>query len=283
MGIDINIYHYNDSSDIGKGDKQENIYDKSCNDIWKEMGKGRDYKQIPEEQIVRIQKECENIAKELDLDDQGMYRYDRKILYSKDQKYPDHGFSIGYFYSSYNSSGINCVLGDILNGRNLYYAFQPNERSEFIPNWKEVKKRIFEIKELFAKSLIQNGVHRVMEFNYNEFVSFGEHKKIQSTKDAYQAFIKEQKRILISPVSSAFCSYSSDNGTFFTEPPLEVIAVIPGVKKRLLADQFLPAFYLVYKAGNLDWYSQGIEIIADAIEYICNKPDPQNYVVSWSG
>jgi hypothetical protein len=50
------------------------------------------------------------------------------------QRYPEHFFKVGHFYSSNNDSGINRVLSDSI-GLDLHSIFNPLDEDYFQPDW----------------------------------------------------------------------------------------------------------------------------------------------------
>ncbi len=44
----------------------------------------------------------------------------------------------------------------------------------------------------------------------------------------------------------------------------------------------MPCTYLVYEAGDMDWYKQALEIVVEMIEWVLGQPDPSKFYLHWS-
>jgi hypothetical protein len=197
----------------------------------------------------------------------------------KSQKYPDHLFSIGYFRSSYNDSGINRVLSEHCNGRSLDWIFPHGDEYEFQPDWTLARERTTEL-----LNLLSTAEHvRVMKASHNQFIS--PDKWVDSTEAALKLYKDEQSKHVKRGDQAFGGNYGNLHGEFYLDEPLEVVAVIAGREDRLfgLKDGEIPCHFLVYKSKHFDSYLQSLGIVIETCDYVLAQPDPEKYWLHWSG
>ena len=279
MGLDVYLYHCPDRK---TAKAIENEYEQRSEANWKEVG---EFDKLTEKQQEAVRKKNHELAVALEVagGPEEKFHYDghhksvtKVELPSK--LYPEHYFKIGYFRSSYNSSGIERILGNLGIG-GLYEIFEPNEEYEFTPDWKKAHQRVNEsIAEYEAHLAGIAGKYGIMKIGYNMFKK--ENSLPQNEEAAWQIFKKEVEG---KDDLSLFDWYSNGDGHFFLKDPPKVVAAIPGVENILGK---APCVYLFYdkerEEGKKDWYLQALEIVREAIEYVLAQPDPQNYYLHWS-
>lgn len=188
-------------------------------------------------------------------------------------KYPEHMFKIGYFRSSYNPSGTNSVLRDLI-GMDLYSIFNVNNEYYVKPVWFsaliQAKKALDKLKE-FKET---NGNIIAVETE-NPFMQLSDTAP-KNKKEVIDLFLEEKKKIENNP----FGSYSNSKGSFFFEAPLKTLAFIPG--KDYLGNKTI---YLICEGeeDRLDWYLQALEIVIETCEYVLSQGDSDKYYFHWSG
>lgn len=187
---------------------------------------------------------------------------------SKSTIHPGHLFKVGYFRSSYNSSGIDSVL-ETIGVPTLYHIFGVKNDSDVQkPNWEkaleEVRKAIKLLKE---KKETTEGSHYALQISHYETPA------VRSEKDAIRVFKSHYER-----PDPTFGAYSNTEGFFSPKEPLAVKGVVHGasILKK-------PAVYLIIEnKERLDWYIQALEIVEETIQYVLSQPSPKSYTLYWS-
>ena len=258
MGLDIYLYKCDPKT---RGAKAR--YETESERLWEEAG---DYDKLTDEQKEAIREKEKAFALSLGLNADGSNPLEKKIEHDSEQ-YPDHYFKIGYFRSSYNSSGIQRILRD-MGLPDLDWVFDHNKAEyEFTPNWQQSLARIDELIAKFA----EKGAYRVEAYSGNMFKA----PEIHSEAEALEVFLNE-----ISKDNRTFDSnYSNANGTFFTHEPLKVLALIPGTQTIFKQRECM---YVITESSN-EWYTQALEIVKATIEFVLSKEDKELYYFHWSG
>lgn len=257
MGLDIYLYKCDPKT---RGAKAK--YDKESDRLWEEAG---EYETLTDEQKDAIRAKEKAFALSLGLNEDGSNPLEEKIEHDS-QQYPDHYFKIGYFRSSYNSSGIQRILRN-MGLPNLDWVFDRKEdQYEFTPDWEQSLARI---DELIAK-LAEKGAYRVEAHSGNMFKK----PDVHSETEALEVFLSELNK------DRTFDSnYSNGMGAFFTHEPLKVLALIPGTQTLF---QERECMYVITESSN-EWYTQALEIVKATIEFVLSKEDKELYYFHWSG
>ena len=190
-----------------------------------------------------------------------------------------HYFKIGYFRSSYNCSGIDRVLGDAVNVRLSTIFGVGRDDYEFQPDWTKSRDRAVEARETYAAFTETNGGLRVFDVGTH---LFSDSAKVTSGQEALIVVTREIRKLKTE--SSGFGgSYSCRDGDFFlnSKEPLEVVALIPGIRKRSFGG-LEPAVYVVSRLES-DWYLTALDIVIETIDYVLSQSDPGLYWLHWSG
>lgn len=265
MGLDIYLYKYNDFEDT---QAREEEYIKYSESLWKAEGQ---YDSIPEARKEEIRALCKAKADKLGLDEWGSDEANTEKIEIKHFLYPDHLFKIGYFRSSYNSSGINNILRDI-GLPSLYGIFDVGDNEYYIqPDWEASLKRVESVIEQFSK--YDN--FSVNSFNPNMFMDDSELPK--SGAEAYRIFMQEYERDQSTKMDF---NYSNAKGNFFINEPMEVLAIIPG-----MTSFNKHGVYVVSKMDDTakKSYLQALEIVRDTCKWVLEQPDIEKYYLLWSG
>lgn len=266
MGLDIYLSYY---KNYAKSKENESAYESFSDNLW-EAVKEEEGEELCDKTKTRIKAILDKKAEELGLDEYGCdITYETRIEKNSEQ-YPEHNFKIGYFRSSYNSSGINGVLRD-LNIPDLYDIFEPGDEYEFSPNWNYALSVVQESIQLLKK----DKGYRVETISANMFAP---DDVAESPRQVLEIFNGESKSL--SKGKSGFKNFTNKAGHFYLDSKgLQVHALIPG-------KDFMnrPCTYAVFKLkdGN-KYYLQALEIVKETIEYVLAQENPQAYYLRWSG
>jgi hypothetical protein len=259
MGLDIYLSKFENFEETQRKENQYKEYDEK---YWESFG---EYDNLTDEQKVAIRTHLKEYANTLGLDDWGSDGDNVGSIEFNDEQYPDHIFKIGYFRSSYNESGIERILrnyglptmGEIFGRDDDEYLFRPD----------------WEIADKKAKQLIQvlkeKPEYRAHAVTGNLFKDAS--KLPQSESDALSIFLKEYDK-------TNNYNYSNSNGEFYPEKPMNVLALIPGIKTSFGER---PCTYVIYEESN-EWYIQALEILSRTIEYVLKQEDKDKYFLRWS-
>jgi len=268
MGLDVYLYHIPDKKGI---DRKQQLFEEEKEKIWKSGG-GRNNKDP--EITNQLTEAVEAFATNLGLDKWGT-SHDKTKIELPSKKYPDHMFKIGYFRSSYNDGGFERVLFNLGLG-NMDWIFgvtEDNPGYEFVPNWKEAKKRSKEILRQFKKK----PALRCTQVRMNELAI----PKVKDSADAMEVFMKELARFK-NEKGGFGGSYSNSEGTFYLDEPMKIMALIPGSTPSYFGKGNTSTMNVVYESDNT-FYLQALEIIVETCEWVLSQKDPQHYYLNWSG
>jgi len=187
--------------------------------------------------------------------------------------YPDHLFKVGYFRSSYNEAGLDSVLQAAI-GVTLYSIFAREiGEYEVRPDWRAALAATEIALGALDGFVDQTGGIRVM----SEDISL-EATGPGNASGALTLFRAQQDRRKEQGQTGADC-YSTGGGTFFFGEPVKLLAIIQGKTFGRF-----PVHYLVYDGSDsYDWYRQALEIVRETIQYVIARPDPEKYLLHWSG
>lgn len=260
MGLDIYLYKYENFEETTR---KERLHEDFSNKLWE----GLEYSELSEEQKEELREKNKAHAKSLGLDEWGSDETGKEKVERKHEKYPDHYFSLGYFRSSYNDSGIERILRN-MGLPTLSDVFQhEDEQYHFKPNWEESLKRINSLIEDFSKK----GAYRVHSVSENMF----RESTVGSAKDALSVFLEEVEK----SKEGGPESYSNSNGEFYLDEPLKVIGMIPGFQNIIGTRKCV---YVITESDNI-WYIQALEIVRDTIQFVLDQEEKEKYYLHWSG
>ncbi len=279
MGLDITVYRYDN---FKQAIINEESYEKEHDKIWNSLGKR--YEELTEAERNIFRNQCQDVAARLGLDEWGL-AMDKQKIERTSEKHPTHFFKIGYCRSSYNDSGLDRMLGNLIDVTLGSIFEYKEEQDRWLPEWGRVRQNAIDaIAKLDAEIKAHRGAFSVICVSYNEFEGDPNGYPVDSEEKALKEFLGEQeKETKRSPDTTEEHWYSGKVGDFFLGKPLELSAAIRGVRTRLLSSEKLPCTYLIFKNENIDWYRQALEIIVETCDYILAQPDSQKYYVHWSG
>lgn len=281
MGLDVYLYH---SKNLELAEELENAIEEAHSHAWSKAVGEKKFEQLTDdekknyddtkaamEEAVRSNPKYQGIEEE-------------QVPEMNSKKHPEHMFKLTYLRSSYNPSGINHVLRDVL-GKDLYWIFSGGEGDvpyRFKPDWSAVKSRAAALHKEFTEHVKANGAFRILEEGLNPFIPLNELKAVDANsalKIFNDEWKKQQKKPANSPVGDW---YSSREGFFAMDGKLAVYGVIPGTQKRFSGDA-MPITYLIYKdEEGFHWYLEALEVVEEMADWVLAQPAPDEYFVHWS-
>jgi len=268
MGLDVYLYHY---ENLGEAQALEGQYQKESEQIWEQVGNGKEYKEMTEAEKKEAKALCAKLEKKLGLDECGTVKNKEQIEINS-RLYPEHYFKVGYFRSSYNEGGFNRVMENV-GLPDLYNIFPEANLKEYevVPDWEEAHKRCRFALNKFGEFLKSDKA----KFR----VTFCHHlSKVESAKRAFEIFAKElagRKK-----AKERLYSFSNKDGDFFLKDPLKLRAAIPGKMGTMFEGVYL---ICEDEDNSYDWYFQALEIVNETIEYVLVHSKPGTWVLHWSG
>ena len=265
MGLDIYLYRYDDFEHTKELERKYNDF---SNKLWEDAG---EYDSLTKEQKDEISTKIKEYSLSLGLDEWGSDKTTSESIEENHPDYPDHYFKIGYFRSSYNSSGIERILKN-LGLPTMHDIFKKeDEEYKFQPNWEKSLSRCEEVIKMFK----EKGAYRVNHVSQNIFSK----PNVHSEKEALDIFLEELNKHNDREDNGERYNYSNINGEFNLAEPIKVLAMIPGTY-RIINEQ--PCIYIVTESDN-SWYIQALEIVRDTIKYVLSKENKEQYYLHWSG
>lgn len=190
------------------------------------------------------------------------------------KSYPDHLFKVGYWRSSYNGGGINHVLGNA-TGKDLYWiAEPPGDVYRFRPHWPRLRERAKLAREEFDAWLQKNGGLRVMRVAPNMFIG------LEGLPTSEAQAMAQYLDVVARHGKGGDDGYSCREGDFFPAG-LKVVGMLPGIDEMFGRKSV--ATYVVYEDGEQSWYLHALEIVEETADFVLSKPDPDRYLLHWSG
>lgn len=287
MGLDIYLYEYTMS--IAELEKLDEQREKISDNIWKEEGVSFSVDEEGEIAYNDLTSEQKDVIRDKIKKEQAKLKNPddyRHHIEMPSAKHPEHLFKMGYFRSSYNNAGINTILSDRLDGRDLYWIFQTEgEEYHFIPDWEESLKRAKQLLKDFNEVLAAPGGQcSVIEVDRNPFLPDHEADIAEKPADALRMY-KEQLRPPVegAPPGIDFSSYSNRFGHFFTgDSPPKLRGLIFG-KTMMFGER--PACYAIVEYGNgFDFYKEALEIVIETCEFVLEQAkEGKFFALHWSG
>lgn len=198
-----------------------------------------------------------------------VYLYDgeKGVAETPSAQHPKHLWNLAYLRSSYNSSGFNQVVFNLV-GKDLYYVFEPNtEEYEVRPDLSASAARATELaQELRAATPL-----RVLSVCHSPFGDIAKMKPEDALRIVREEMAPREEGADYGGMRG---SYSNINGDFFLDDPVDIIAAIPGV-----GPLGSPGVHLVYKS-DMAWYIAATDVL---LEFIRNAQSLADPVLHWSG
>lgn len=283
MGLSAYLYRY---EHLAKTLTKEDKYERGCTKIWNDITGGRDSHQLSTDEQDRYHEQCAELATHLGLDKYGEAEPPEKEAIQLDSRlHPNHLFKIGYFRSSYNSSGINQILHNT-TGKDLFHIFQPGEEYVFVPSWEDANVLAKQVRAQFKQHVRDCGTYQVFELSDRFGLKRLWPEAAKSERQALQVFLQEKQRYEEGKRESRsqFEAYSNRGGHFYMSEPLPVVALIEGATTHWQTSTPIPCLYVVHhNPDGFDWYIQALDIVVETIEYVLSQDDPTKYALHWSG
>ena len=174
--------------------------------------------------------------------------------------HPEHIFKKTYLCSSYDESGFDIVVGNMI-GTNIYTVFdfdnlKEDEQGIVHVDFKAARKRAIHLLE----KLLQADDLRVMTVAVQPIKQTTYINEAQ----ALEVFRRERDE----HAQDKFRAYGCREGEVFLDG-IEVFGFVRGVD--VLGQ---PAIHVVFKGDGLDWYIQAAEILVEFIDYALTLEDP---------
>lgn len=281
MGLDVYLYKKTaDAAEFKRRQDASAIIEEKSSAVYDDPT----YKTMTDEQKDALYEKSKEISRtEAALLDVPLDEYDSVLMPEEkvkidSAKYPEHYFKIGYFRSSYNSGGINSVMGR-LSLPDLY-AVLGYERVDdylFTPDWAATKQRALAAAEAIRS--LDGGDIDIMSISPNVFI--GEDKLPKSEQEVRTLVLAELKK------SSSFgdSGYSNGIGNFYPKG-IQVLAMVPGLDDsftKALFNKPTPCVYVAFrKEGGNKWYAEAMEIVAETCDWVLSQEDPTAYHLHWS-
>lgn len=268
MGLDVYLYHIDD---VEKRDSLVAQFEAECEQLDAVM----DWDTATKEEKDTYFLKRKEVANKLGLTGE-WESYPGEVKIEENSAIdPDHYFKVGYFRSSYNSSGVDRKLR-LVGVDTLSQMFQVGDRYEFKPDWDYAKQRCEEaIKAVQALVDSPMGKFDVMKIDSNTFISDAD--KPRSGKEALEIFSNEFLRH--TGKSQWFDSYSSRTGDFFMSG-ITVHGFIQGISSFM--EQ--PCQYIIYsqEESPYKWYLTALQIVMETIEFALNHEEKDKLYLHWS-
>lgn len=266
MGLDIYLERFDDFEDVQKRESAYRDFEKK---IWEEAGK---YETLSQEKKDEIRRKTEEFALSLNLDNWGSCEEGIEKIEKNSAKYPEHIFKIGYFRSSYNEGGINSILRNF-GLPDLQGIFGVESGDYFVqPDWKSCIARVDEI----IDALRTKGNFRVHPVFPEKLSS---ENLPNSPAEALDVFINQKDS---DNGRAEKFNYTSKEGEFFFEKPMNVVALIPGKSRYIF--QSNPCVFVVTEEEDANkWYIESLEIVKETMEYVLAQENISQYYLRWSG
>lgn len=282
MGLDV---YLRKCSDRPAAEAAETACEQECSALWERFFPNSGYGIADDATKDEYQKERAKVCAKHGVAD--YWHSSVEKIETPDPRYPEHTFSIGYFRSSYNSSGFNNVMRNMGLGGIYELMGITEERRDGVEDgahdWRACKQRIEAAIEQYKARVAETGGLRVMRLAPSFNDSRIEVKSEQEAMDWYLNQVRgktgEQREGGWSCLwGDVFPSGLQVHG-FVTrkyEAPQSVI------------DQLIngPTVYVLYKPDNGedgDYYLQALEIMSATMDRVLNDEHPEHFYMVWSG
>jgi len=273
MGLDVYLYKYTQFAErIAAEQAREERHEAN----WQAMQNGRKYEDLSEseKESVRAKNEAEDAANPLP--------GTTEKIEIPSAKHPEHYFKVGYLRSSYNDSGINNILRNLLGkDKDLHSIFDVTREDYHVrPDWQTAKDKALALLVEFNRHVEENGFMCVMDVTHNAFID--PRQTPGSEKEALDIFARLRREQMGRRDGEGGNFSNRDGHFFFSGDGFKVRALLPGRYKSFAGEQL--ATYVVYE-GEADWYRQALEITIEMCDWVLSQPaDPAvEYVLHWSG
>lgn len=263
MGLDVYLRRVDDYK---KKQRLEKEYNDFTEKMWDDLG---DWETLSETQRDEAQQKSEDFASSLGLDEYGGYPEERIELDSA--LHPEHMFKIGYFRSSYNSGGINHLLNQYL-GSSIYDLMGAENGDDAQVDWQASKERILKAKQDLMDIMAKQG-GKMYSANFERAAPYDITRGADSEEAAMKLFQEEAEK------EHSFGSFSNAYGSYFMEEPLKVSAMIRSTATGIFGN----GFWIISERGDIDWYLESLDIMAETCDYVLAQPDIDKYYMYFSG
>lgn len=272
MGLDIYLYRYEDKE---RADHVEEEFERRSQEIWDRRQAGRpDSFEMTEIERASWHAAEQAVAEELGMVPRGPHWWEpagvEKIEFNS-ALHPDHYCKVGYLRSSYNESGFNRVVGNLLGQPGFYelfdYRTEAGYNYKFRPDWQATKVRAQRMLAAYDAEKAKFGG------NLPSVARLSKIRDVPDEESALQIYRNELAKA-VGREDDAM-AYSNAAGDFWLKG-LTIQAAIPGEKGN---------WYLIYyqqAADKGDWYRAIFDIVIETCDYVLAQPDPSQFWLHWS-
>lgn len=199
------------------------------------------------------------------------------------EKYPAHLNKIGYFRSSYNSSGFDSVMR-ALELPTLDAIFDVgNDDYNVMVDWEQAKARAVQLLDQYLALKQSEGPWQYKATLESFFLKTKDplpSSVAEASKHFYNELDRHTKQENNTKLPAGFRNYIRADGCYWLDGR-EVFAVIKGPTTFTGTD----SVYIITKRqpDEWEWYQQAIEIIIETCDHVLKQSDPANYSLIWSG
>lgn len=310
MGLDVFLYH---CTELDKWIKIQREYEEKADAVWNEIRGGREWVYLTDLEKEEAREKSSKIAKSMGLDEGGGFPEIR--IEQDSEKYSEHMFKIGYFRSSYNSSGTNQVLKRI-GVPNLYDIFVQQTDDEYhrLIDWEDAKDKVRR-----SIAMLRKINDSVLGEYYAHPIEFPNPDDLKDTMGKLEKKSKAMKRVETAwfeehigkdfdyerhPINereamahfvkiiddhkehiekgNGLTDFSSWLGEFHLKG-VQIFGLIKGVENNILYGPRPCVYAIIKRDEKYDWYLQALEIVEETIDYALAQDNPDNYYLHWSG
>lgn len=267
MGLDISLYQ---CKNFEQAIANQAACEEFADEQWAAVG---GYSAATEDQRASVRARITEFNATLNCDDWGASNeFVRDAIDSADSKlYPEHMFKLDYLRSSYNSGGINSVLGRC-GCMDLYEIFEPNDGEYYVrPNWNAALVNVNTSIDQYTHHLLGP----MAGYDAVRITSFG--NGVEHPEDAL-ALLKHELESRKNN-KTGWGSYGNKDGDWFLDG-IDVVGVVPN--KGFGGGVYLLTKDKEVKKPEDDWYLQALHITKEMIENVLAQPNPDEFVLGWS-
>jgi hypothetical protein len=188
--------------------------------------------------------------------------------------HPEHYWKRNYLRSSYNGSGFNHAVGEVCEGRALYWVFEKMREGADDPYGGDFRPTDEQLQDARERALALLDEYRGREsvgVDWQSATPLRPQDGVPSMAEDAIAKYREEAARAFDPVMGG--AYSNAVGVFYRSEPLKVRAIIPGMG-------FMGSgVYIIYERDKT-WYVEACEILVEFIDEALSHPERS---ITWSG
>lgn len=289
MGLDVYLYKYDGDFDAIKA--EEKAYEDASEALYKGWDKNEPEAVTKERDAKRDALRAEYGYVSDGDKSYAIWRHPKVTCIEKPSIHGDHLFKVGYWRSSYNGGGINNVLRQNQLPDLYEIAGVDDSKYEVRLDWKATRDRAAEAAKT-VRDLHDSGKAISIEFIAvnpfkPEMAPKSEAEARELALDELANHLKVKKEHPDHPFLGG--GFMNGVGHFdFGDKGLGHIALIPGTKEGYMhkivpgAPTHEHGVYAVSRQ-DLEWYAKALDIVVETCDFVLGQPDPEHYLMHWSG